>query len=118
MSVPSKFKPIAELNDQLRARAGEDWHGRPDVPGQVVVTVGIAALTMDQKLDILRAVRCFSSFTEINDPYGEHDFGSFDLSGVGKVFWKIDLYEGPNVKGENGEPIVTRVLTIMLAEEY
>jgi hypothetical protein len=28
------------------------------------------------------------------------------------------LYEEPDVKGANGEPVVTRVLTIMLAEEY
>ena len=31
---------------------------------------------------------------------------------------KIDLYEEPDVKDANGEPVVTRVLTIMLAEEY
>jgi hypothetical protein len=30
---------------------------------------------------------------------------------------KIDLYEEPDVKGANEEPVVTRVLTIMLAEE-
>jgi hypothetical protein len=34
------------------------------------------------------------------------------------VFFKIDLYEEPNVKEANGEPVVTRVLTIMLADEY
>jgi hypothetical protein len=34
------------------------------------------------------------------------------------IFFKIDLYEGPEVKSGNGEPVVTRVLTIMLAEEY
>jgi hypothetical protein len=32
--------------------------------------------------------------------------------------WKTDLYEEPDVKNPNGEPVVTRVLTIMLAEEY
>jgi hypothetical protein len=30
----------------------------------------------------------------------------------------IDLYEEPGVKDANGEPVVTRVLTIMLADEY
>jgi len=28
------------------------------------------------------------------------------------------LYEDPDVKDDNGNPAVTRVLTIMLAEEY
>jgi hypothetical protein len=59
----------------------------------------------------------FADFNENNDPYGEHDFGSFELAGE-TFFWKIDLYEEPDVKGANGEPVVTRVLTIMLAEEY
>jgi hypothetical protein len=30
----------------------------------------------------------------------------------------MDLYEEPGVKSENGEPVVNRVLTIMLADEY
>jgi len=28
------------------------------------------------------------------------------------------LYEDPNVKDSDGEPLVNRVLTIMLADEY
>jgi hypothetical protein len=32
--------------------------------------------------------------------------------------WSDDLYEEPGVKDANGEPVVTRVLTLMLAEEY
>lgn len=31
---------------------------------------------------------------------------------------KSDLYEDPEVKGADGKSITTRVLTIMLAEEY
>jgi hypothetical protein len=31
---------------------------------------------------------------------------------------EIDLYEEPDVKDSNGEPVVNRVLTIMLADEY
>ena len=42
---------------------------------------------------------------------------SFDLAGV-SYFFKIDLYEEPNVKDANGQPVGTRVLTIMLANEY
>ena len=32
--------------------------------------------------------------------------------------FKSDLYEEPEVKDSNGEPVVNRVLTIMLADEY
>jgi hypothetical protein len=32
--------------------------------------------------------------------------------------YEMDLYEEPDVKDANGEPVVTRVLTLMLAEEY
>jgi Protein of unknown function (DUF3768) len=62
-------------------------------------------------------VFAFSDFTPDNDPYGEHDFGSFEHAGR-TIFWKIDLYEESEVKDSNGEPLVNRVLTIMLAAEY
>ena len=65
----------------------------------------------------LKRAATFDDFTPDNDPYGEHDFGSFELCSR-KFFWKIELYEEPGVKDKNGEPVVTRVLTIMLAHEY
>lgn len=37
---------------------------------------------------------------------------------VVKIRRKLELYEDPEVKGADGQPAVTRVLTIMLAEEY
>jgi hypothetical protein len=52
-----------------------------------------------------------------NDPHGEHDLGNFEIDGR-KLFWKIDLYEEPGVKGADGQPLATPVLTIMLAEEW
>ena len=46
-------------------------------------------------------------------------FGAEFLGGVTADWtWKIDLYEEPSVKAAGGSPVVTRVLTIMLAEEY
>jgi hypothetical protein len=51
-------------------------------------------------------VQNFADFSADNDPYGEHDFGSFEVAGE-TFFWKIDLYEEPDVKGANGEPVVT-----------
>ncbi|HEY8623976.1 MAG TPA: DUF3768 domain-containing protein, partial [Casimicrobiaceae bacterium] len=44
-------------------------------------------------------------------------FGAFDHKGD-RIFWKIDLYEDPEVKGADGQPATTRILTIMLAEEW
>jgi len=63
----------------------------------------------DEVLDILQKVREFSTFTPDNDPWGEHDFGSFEHDGQ-KVFWKIDDY--------NGQDGYRLVLTVMLADEY
>jgi Protein of unknown function (DUF3768) len=36
----------------------------------------------------LAAVRAFDAFSADNDPYGEHDFGIFELDGV-TLNWKI-----------------------------
>jgi len=41
---------------------------------------------------ILERVKRVDHFTEDNDPYGEHDFGSFDQA-ADKIFWKIDYYD-------------------------
>jgi Protein of unknown function (DUF3768) len=101
-------KRIRELNDAFR---------RTFAGGKVMMTSGVDELPDCVKAEALRQVATFSSFTPDNDPNGEHDFGSFTLVGR-KFFWKIDLYEEPNVKGANGEPVVARVLTIMFANEY
>src|SRR6185437_15983914 len=99
---------IRVLNDNFRSTF---------IGGQVLLTAGVSELSMDRKAQVLLAVKSFQDFTTDNDPHGEHDFGSFEIAGD-RLFWKIDLYEEPNVKSANGEPVVTRVLTIMLAEEY
>jgi Protein of unknown function (DUF3768) len=99
---------IRELNDAFRST----FRG-----GKVMMTSGVDELPDCVKAGALVEVAKFSNFTPDNDPHGEHDFGSFTLVGR-KFFWKIDLYEEPDVKTENGEPAITRVLTIMLADEY
>ena len=85
--------------------------------GKVFLTAGVDALPSDMKAIVIRRVATFSDFNADNDPHGEHDFGNFEIAGR-KFFWKIDLYEEPGVKGADGEPMITRVLTIMLAEEW
>ena len=103
-----RIKKIADLNDAFRTSLAG---------GRVVVTSGVAALGQRTQVEALRAVQAFTAFTPDNDPYGEHDFGFFKAAGH-EFFWKIDLYEDPDVKDEQGQPKVTRVLTLMLAEEY
>ena len=113
-----RAKRIAELNDRLRAALGTCC----GVPGMAVTTRGIAALDECTKLRILQAVRNFRDFSEDNDPYGERDFGSLRIEGVGKIFWKIDYYADAECMMGSADPADTnqsyRVLTIMLAEEY
>jgi hypothetical protein len=105
----SSTDTIRELNDAFRTT----FRGN----GDVYLTAAVAALPEEEQGEIIRRVQRFDTFTPENDPHYEHDFGSFEHAGK-TVFWKIDLYEEPGVKDKNGEPIVTRVLTIMLASEY
>lgn len=108
----SKTAIIAQQNDLLR---------QTFLTGKVVMTAGISSLPDDTREHIITKVREFGDFSQDNDPYGEHDFGAFDQHGVGKVFWKIDYYNRDLTQGseEPSNPAQTsRVLTIMLAEEY
>lgn len=97
-----------ETNDALRQRI-------PNVapPNVLVITRGIADLGPEAVRGILRQVKEFNDFSEDNDPWQEHDFGSFSYQSEEpekKIFWKIDDYAGQ--EGYN------LVLTVMLAEEY
>ena len=74
---------------------------------------------------ILEKVQTFDSFTEDNDPHGEHDFGSFEHNGD-RIFWKIDYYDRasfatdePFGSEDPEDPAVTlRVLTVLFPSEY
>ncbi|MFZ2836393.1 MAG: DUF3768 domain-containing protein [Candidatus Saccharimonadales bacterium] len=97
---------IANRNDEFRRARTASY----------IVTQGVI-----MRVDLSRAidtVRCFDSFNEDNDPYGEHDFGRVELDGE-VLFWKIDYFN----EGLSGwcDPLnlnCRRVLTVMLAEEY
>ena len=62
----------------------------------------------------------YADFTEDNDPYGEHDFGTFTLDDA-ELNWKIDYYDN-ELKWGSANPadldVTRRVLTILLVEEY
>ena len=97
---------IAAINDEHRRNME-----------RCTVTRGVAAMGQDVN-EIFVKVRDFTDFTEDNDPYGEHDFGSFTVSGV-KIFWKIDYYdESLGYWCDPLSPDCVRVLTIMRADEY
>jgi len=108
---------IRDLNDRFRK-------GDSSIPGQVLMTAGVQSLIdIDPKIrlgEVIVAVRSFNDFSEDNDPYGEHDFGSLDILGE-KLFWKIDCYAPDMMHGSEDSSDTTktvRVLTIMLAGEY
>ena len=102
---------IATLNDNFR---------KSFIGGQVLLTAGIAAMSSEDKANIVSMVQNFNDFTEDNNVYGERDFGSFDYKGE-KILWKIDYYD-LNHKYMSEDPsnpdITNRVLTILLSCEY
>ena len=103
---------IAQLNDLARTAMG--------VAGRVVQTAGISALPSADQSRIREKVETLRIFTTDNDPHGEHDFGIVYHDDL-KVFWKIDYYDKKLERGSEHpeDPAqTTRVLTIMLAEEY
>lgn len=112
---------IARLNDLLREHITTPGHNR------VVMTIGIATLIGDvalfrgfrKRAELLRAVRDFDAFDQGNDPYGEHDMGSFAFEDAA-CLWKIDYYS-PDLAAGSEDPAdpsrTVRVLTIMRADE-
>lgn len=64
--------------------------------------------------EIIKAVAEFNNFNSDNDPYEEHDFGSFNVKGI-NYFFKFDYFdEESRYFKEDGN----RVLTVMEASEY
>jgi hypothetical protein len=110
------------MNEERRARirALNDRLRQTGAGGMIVHTSGIAALGEALLGQVARGVIEFDAFTPDNDPYSEHDFGSFEVEGR-TIFWKVDYYD-LDLTGGSPDPadesVTTRVLTIMLAEEY
>ena len=102
---------VKTLNDNLR----KFFSG-----GKVLLSQGISFKPTNEKAEILDKVRNFNNFTKDNDPYNEHDFGSFDYKGE-TIYFKIDYYDrnyqyiSPNPADEK---VTNRVMTVMLACEY
>ena len=102
---------VRELNDAFR---------RSFSGGRVMMTAGVNALPPDALAEALRKVRAFDDFTNDNDPHGEHDFGAFEVGGE-RLFWKVEYYDRAMEFGSEDPSDLaqtTRVLMIMLADEY
>ena len=109
--MDTKTARIRALNDQLRQHlTGET----------AVITPGVAALGAEAVERIVKTIAVFDDFCHANDPYEEHDFGSFEADGH-MVYFKIDYLDRDLSmhSPDAADPSVTRrVITIMLAEEY
>jgi hypothetical protein len=102
---------VRALNDQLRLT------GRG---GRVLITQAILHQGDPFLQSALAALREFHEFTDGNDPYQEHDFGSFKV-GDQTLFFKIDYYDPFMAAGaeDPADPYkCVRVLTLMLSSDY
>ena len=107
----TKAEQIARLNDRLR---------REGIGGRVMMTSGVAALTVPLRAQLVEQIRAFSAFTADDDPWREHDFGIVELGGT-TFFWQIAAYDLSFTRGSpdpTDSKVTQRVLTIMRADEY
>ena len=111
MDTHPTSRTIAALNDGFR---------RSLIGGRVYLTRGVTALGEETRAAVLEKVRAFDVFNDVTDPYGEHDFGAFKFDGQ-RFFWKIEYYDTAleyHSEDAADPSKTTRVLTVMLADEY
>ena len=122
-NASQRAQKIAYLNDKLRSQViyldlkNRTWECED---GTIVLTDAVAGLPSFEIGEILFKVATFKNFDEGNDPYREHDFGSFTCNHE-KNFFKIDYYDKSYhyISDDPTDPKKTnRVMTVMLREEY
>jgi hypothetical protein len=110
-TMTTELEAIRALNDELRQNL---------TVGTALITAGVAALGAEAVARIVKTIAVYDDFCHANDPYEEHDFGSFEVDGQ-TIFFKIDYYDKAlaSHSPDPTDPSVTeRVIIIMLAEEY
>ena len=80
--MTTKTEAIRALNDELRQNL---------TTGTALMTAGVAALGAEAVARIVKTIAVYDDFCHANDPYEEHDFGSFEVDGQ-TIFFKIDYY--------------------------
>ena len=81
--MTTKTEAIRALNDELRQNL---------TTGTAFITAGVAALGAEAVARIVKTIAVYDDFCHANDPYEEHDFGSFEVDGH-TIFFKIDYYD-------------------------
>lgn len=110
MTAFSRSERIRQLNDEFRTTLDGE---------KCLFTPYVADMGVPFEVAALEAVKIYKAFTSENDPYGEHDFGIFEIDEE-QLVWKIDYYDLSLRFGSQdpADPSRTkRVLTIMLEEE-
>ena len=105
------MRTIARLNDEFRATFEN---------GKVLMTAAVNALSVELRAAAIVAVQAHTVFTKDDDPYEEHDWASFEL-GDQRFVWTIDCYDETRTyrsKDPCDEFVTTRMLTLMLAQDY
>lgn len=109
--LEKRIGQIRRLNDEVRVTG---------LIGLLVFSNGLHVLGPSAQREIRQIVADYDGFDSDNDTYEEHDFGAVEF-GRHRIFWKIDCYNRSLTQG-SADPaekrLTTRVLTIMLAEEY
>lgn len=102
---------IRDLNDRLRCQR---------IGGRVMLTTGVRALEPETVRRVLATIAEFDAFTPDNDPHSEHDCAVVVIDHI-RIIWKIDSYDKDLTcaSSDSTDPEATsRVMTVMLAEEY
>jgi hypothetical protein len=109
--MTTKTEAIRTLNDELRQNLSA---------GTAMMTAGVAALGAEAVARIVKTIAVYDDFCHANDPYEEHDFGSFEVDGH-TIFFKLDYFD-KGLTYHSPDPADTsateRVISIMLAGEY
>ena len=109
--MTTKTEAIRALNDELRQNL---------TTGTAFMTPVSLPSAAEAVARIVKTIAVYDDFCHANDPYEEHDFGSFEVDGH-TIFFKIDYFDKAlaSHSPDPTDPSVTeRVITIMLAEEY
>ena len=111
MDTQPSRKKICDLNDVFR---------QTFIGGRVVITAGVNAHADETNAAVIAKVKTFTAFTSDNDPHGELYFANFEEVGE-KFFGRLTIPTprwNPDWKIPADESVATRVLSILLAEEY